>query len=109
MRSLDEIRQDIDTIDEQLVTLLNSRVALAQEVGRVKGKDGRPFFTPERERKIYDKLQATNPGPLQNRQLAAIYREIISAAIAAEKPLVIAYWGPAGTFTHLAAIQTFGT
>jgi chorismate mutase/prephenate dehydratase len=109
MRSLDEIRKDIDSIDEQLVQLLNRRVGLAQEVGLVKGKDGRPFFTPERERQIYDKLQRTNPGPLQNRQLAAIYREIISAAIAAEKPLIIAYWGPPGTFTHLAAIQTFGT
>lgn len=109
MRSLDEIRRDIDAIDEQLIKLLNDRVSLAQEVGKVKGKDGKPFFTPERERQIYDKLQTTNPGPLQNRQLAAIYREIISAAIAAEKPLVIAYWGPAGTFTHLAAIQTFGT
>ena len=109
MRSLDEIRRDIDSIDEQLVKLLNERVSLAQEVGAVKGKDGRPFFTPERERQIYDKLQRSNPGPLQNRQLAAIYREIISAAIAAEKPLVIAYWGPPGTFTHVAAIQTFGT
>jgi chorismate mutase/prephenate dehydratase len=108
-RSLDEIRRDIDSIDEQLIKLLNNRVKLAQEVGHVKGRDGRPFFTPERERQIYDKLQRTNPGPLQNRQLTAIYREIISAAIAAEKPLTAAYWGPAGTFTHLAAIQTFGT
>lgn len=109
LRSLNQIRADIDTIDESLVDLLSKRVELAQEVGRVKGKDLRPFFTPERERAIYEKLSRINPGPLQHRQLIAIFREIISAARAAEKPLVAAYWGPPGTFTHLAAIQTFGS
>lgn len=109
MRTLDEIRAEIDAIDASLIDLLSRRAGLAQEVGRVKGKDLKPFFTPERERQIYEKLAETNPGPLQTRQLVAIYREIISAARAAEKPLSVAYWGPPGTFTHLAAIQTFGT
>jgi len=108
-RPLEEIRYDIDSIDSQLVALLSRRVELAQEVGRRKGRDNRPYFTPERERQIYEKLKTINPGPLQNRQLAAIFREIISAARAAEKPLVAAFWGPAGTYTHLASIQTFGT
>jgi chorismate mutase/prephenate dehydratase len=108
-RTLDEIRGDIDSIDDQLVKLLSQRVELAQEVGRVKGKDKRPYFTPERERQIYEKLDRTNPGPLQTRQLVAIFREVISAARAAEKPLECSYWGPAGTYTHLAAIQTFGS
>src|SRR5437879_9898705 len=107
-RPLEQIRKDIDAIDDQLVALLSRRVELAQEVGRVKGRDGRPYFTPERERQIFDKLDRINPGPLQGRQLSAIFREIISAARAAEKPLVAAFWGPAGTYTHLAAIQTFG-
>jgi len=107
-RTLQDIRQDIDVIDEQLVALLSKRVELAQEVGRVKGQDNRPYFTPERERQIYEKLEIINPGPLQHRQLSAIFREIISAARAAEKPLVAAFWGPAGTYTNLAAIQTFG-
>ena len=107
-RTLIDIRQDIDAIDEQLVALLSKRVELAQEVGLIKGKDNRPYFTPERERQIYDKLDRINPGPLQSRQLSAIFREIISAARAAEKPLVAAYWGPPGTYTNLAAIQTFG-
>ncbi|HWD40818.1 MAG TPA: prephenate dehydratase [Fimbriimonas sp.] len=108
-RPLEQIRVDIDAIDEQLVSLLSRRVELAQEVGRVKGKDKRPYFTPERERQIYEKLDRTNPGPLQTRQLSAIFREIISAARAAEKQLVAAYWGPPGTYTHLAALQTFGS
>lgn len=107
-RPLDAIRQDIDSIDAQLTELLNRRVELAMEVGRVKGRDGRPYFTPERERQIFERLEKTNPGPLRSRQLIAIFREIISAARAAEKPLVSAYWGPAGTYTHMAAIQTFG-
>jgi chorismate mutase/prephenate dehydratase len=107
-RSLDEIRQDIDAIDEQLVEILSRRVDLAKEVGLVKGKDNRPYFTPEREKQIYEKLERINPGVLQHRQLVAIFREIISAARAAEKPLVAAYWGPPGTFTHMAALQTFG-
>ena len=107
-RPLEAIREDIDSIDRQLVDLLNRRAALAQEVGKVKGRDQKPYFTPERERQIYNRLAELNPGPLQNRQLTGIFREIISAARAAEKPLVAAYWGPPGTFTHVAALQTFG-
>ena len=109
IRPLDEIRKDIDEIDGELVRLLNRRAALAQEVGKVKGRDQKPYFTPERERQIYERLSTENPGPLQGRQLIGIFREIISAARAAEKPLVAAYWGPPGTFTHVASIQTFGT
>lgn len=107
-RTLETVRGEIDAVDAELVRLLSRRAELAQEIGRIKGKDGKPFFTPERERDIYERLAQVNPGPLQNRQLAAIYREIISAARAAEKPLAVAYWGPPGTFTHMAAAQTFG-
>ncbi len=108
-RSLEDIRKDIDSIDSELVRLLNDRASLAQEVGRVKGRDQKPFFTPERERDIFLRLAETNSGPLRHQQLAAIFREIISAARAAEKSMEVAYWGPPGTFTHLAAIQAFGT
>lgn len=108
-RTLPEVRKDIDTIDNQLIDLLNRRVKLAQEIGHIKGSDGKPFFTPEREREIFEKLSETNPGPLLPKQLKGIFREIISAARAAEKPLTASYWGPVGTFTHLAALQTFGT
>ncbi len=108
-RPLPEIRADIDSVDRQLVELLNRRIGLAQEVGLVKGKDGKPFFTPEREREIYERLQDINPGPMQSRQLVGIFREIISAARAAEKQLKASYWGPAGSFTHIAAMQTFGS
>jgi chorismate mutase/prephenate dehydratase len=107
-RPLGEIRVDIDAIDRDLVRLLSRRAALAIEVGHTKRKQGSPFFVPEREQAIFDKLDRENPGPLTAKQLKAIYREIISAAIAAEKPLSVAFWGPPGTNTHQAALQTFG-
>ncbi len=108
-RELPEIRKEIDAVDAQLIDLLNLRTRLAQEIGLLKGRDGKPFFTPEREREIYETLKTRNPGPLHHRQLAGIFREIVSAARAAEKPLRAAYWGPPGTFTHIAALQTFGS
>ena len=107
-RTLDAIREEIDALDANLVELLNRRAALAQEIGRVKGRDGKPFFTPERERAIYARVGELNEGPLQARQLAGIFREVISAARAAETPLTAACWGPAGTFSHSAALQAFG-
>lgn len=108
-RTLDQIRQDIDALDSSLIDLLEKRASLAQEVGLVKGKTGRPFFTPERERQIYAKLEKAGTKTLESRHLKAIYREIISAARDAEQPLHIAYWGPPGTFSEIAAVETFGS
>lgn len=107
-KSLEQLRGEIDALDQELVTILNRRAQLAREIGVVKGADAKPFFTPEREFLIYERLEKLNPGPLHHRQLVAVFREIISAARAAEKPLSVAYWGPPGTFTHLAALDTFG-
>lgn len=107
-RSLDEIRKDIDSVDHQLVDLLDRRTGLAKEVGAIKGRGGRPFFTPEREKLIFEKLESTQTKNLRPRHLKAIYREIISAARDAEKPLSIAYWGPPGSFSELAALDVFG-
>jgi chorismate mutase/prephenate dehydratase len=109
MRGIDEVREAIDSIDRRLVDLLNERASLAREIGRMKGKDGKPFFTPEREREIYEALAKDNPGPLDKSQLTGIFREIISAARAAEKALTVAFWGPTGTFCYVAAVQAFGT
>lgn len=109
MRDIDQLRDAINEIDGRLVDLLNERARLAQEIGRLKGKDGKPFFTPERERDIFERLAANNPGPLERSQLTGIFREIISAARAAESTLRAAYWGPPGTFSYMAAIQAFGS
>lgn len=107
-RELSEIRIEIDELDQQIVRMLSRRAQCAIEVGAIKGRDQKPFFTPERERDIFEALATKNPGPLTNKQLASIYREIISAARSLEKPLVSAYWGPPGTFTNLASLRTFG-
>ncbi|MDQ2985811.1 MAG: prephenate dehydratase [Armatimonadota bacterium] len=109
MRSIEDIRAAIDLLDRRLVDLLNERVVLAQEIGKAKGQDGKPFFTPERERQIFETLAEMNPGPLDRTQLGGIFREIISAARAAEKTMNVAYWGPIGTFSYVAAAQVFGS
>lgn len=108
-RSLEEIRGEIDALDDSLIEILNKRASLAQEVGKLKQVGQRPFFTPERERQIFESLKERNKGPLRDNQLIGVFREIISAARAAEKVPSVAYWGPEGTFTHMAALQTFGT
>lgn len=108
IRPVEEIRVEIDTLDAELVRLLSRRAELAQEVGRSKGLTDQPFFTPERERQIFERLRALNPGPLTHDQIQAVFREIISAARAAERRLEVAFWGPQGTFTHVAARKTFG-
>jgi len=107
-RPLNQIRSEIDILDAELVRLLSRRAQCAIEVGLVKKEDGRPYFTPERERSVFESLSKSNPGPLSGRQLTNIFREVISAARAAEKPITCSYWGPPGTFTHLASLRTFG-
>ncbi len=103
-----QLRAEIDSLDASLVEILNRRAEIAQRVGKLKGRDDRPFFTPEREREVFERLRDLNSGPLLPEQIRSIFREIVSAARALEKPLTCSYWGPAGTFSHLAAIQTFG-
>ena len=109
MSSLEELRGEIDSIDAQMLELLSRRATLAQEVGRNKSQTDTQFFSPERERQIYARLRETNAGPLSHEALRAIFREIISASRALEQPLKVAYLGPAGTFSHQAALRRFGT
>jgi chorismate mutase-like protein len=88
---LDELRKIIDQIDEKIVQLLNERCKIAGKVGVWKIENGHPIFVPEREKLLFKKLQKLNPGPLSADSLTNIYREIISGAIAVEKPLKIGY------------------
>ena len=109
--SLDDLRQQIDVIDEQLVVLLNQRAAVSLEVGKQKAENkSARYFAPERERDQFLRLAALHGGgALPKDALFAIFREIISASIALQKPMVVAYWGPSGTFTEMAAMQRFGS
>jgi chorismate mutase/prephenate dehydratase len=105
---LQPIREQIDVHDREIVRLLNERLTLACEIGRLKRSAGGQIYVPEREDAVLRKVAALNQGPIKNEALQAIYREIMSAAIALEKPLQIAYLGPEATYTHAAAIKKFG-
>ena len=105
---LGPIRKKIDALDTKLVELVNKRLALAAEIGKIKRKTGGEIYVPEREDAVIRKVSAQNEGPIKNEALRAIYREIMSAAIALEKPLLVAYLGPEASNTHAAAMKKFG-
>lgn len=106
---LNDLRKEIDRIDAEILDLLNKRAETAMEIGKQKEKTKKSFFAPERERQVFKKLTSANRGPLPNAAVKAIYREIISASRALERPLTVAYWGPPATNTHMASIQKFGS
>ena len=106
--NLDELRVQIDAIDQELLSLLNRRAQVAELVGEVKKREGSPFFRPDRVAKVIEKIQHANQGPLKNEHVAAVWREIMSACLALESPMRVAYLGPAGTFSEQAALQFFG-
>ena len=105
---LDDIRKTIDEIDDQLLDLLSRRADAVHEVGEIKKKEGLQIYAPEREDALLKSLAAKNRGRLPEKSIRAIYREIMSAALALEDDLKIAYLGPEGTWTHQAAISKFG-
>jgi chorismate mutase/prephenate dehydratase len=105
---LGPLREKIDALDHRIVELLNERLALATEIGKFKRDTGGQIYVPEREDAVLRKVAELNKGPIKNDALQAIYREIMSAAIALEKPLLIAYLGPEATNAHAAAMKKFG-
>ncbi len=109
--NLDDIRVKIDQLDTELIRLLNERADLVHEVGVVKKRDNLEIYAPDREEKLLRALVAKSQdckGRLPEKSIRAIYREIMSAALALEDDLKIAYLGPEGTWTHQAAINKFG-
>lgn len=106
--NLDELRTCIDSLDAELVRLLNERTRAAMEIGRLKQENGQEIYVPAREKAVLDRVITRNEGPLENESLCAIYREIMSAALALEHHVKIAYFGPPATFTHQAARSRFG-
>ncbi|QYZ67506.1 MAG: prephenate dehydratase [Gammaproteobacteria bacterium (ex Lamellibrachia satsuma)] len=107
---LEAIRERIDSLDQQIQQLINARAAAAQEVADIKlaADPDAQFYRPEREAEVLRRVKARNTGPLDGEEVARLFREIMSACLALEQPLKIAFLGPEGTFTQAAALKHFG-
>lgn len=108
MASLQTIREEIDALDRQIVKLLNARAEAAVKIGRLKADLGQSVFAPDRERAVLNRVTELSKGPLSKESLLAIYRELMSASFALERPPRVGYLGPRGSFSHEAAMGKFG-
>src|SRR5437868_11814222 len=106
--NLDDLRRRIDALDEKIVALLNDRARVVVDIGKIKQQSNEPIYAPDREKAVIEKLRSLNHGPLPDRCLEAVYRELMSGSFALEKPLRIGFLGPEGTFSHAAAARKFG-
>ncbi len=102
-------RARIDEINGKLLGLLGERAQIALEIGHLKRADGAGVYQPLREQQIIDGLLQNNPGPLTGDHIRRIFTEIISACRALEQELRVAYLGPEYSYTHLAAVNRFGS
>jgi chorismate mutase/prephenate dehydratase len=107
--TLKGLRSEIDSLDSEIVKLLNKRAAIAQKIGEIKKQNNESVCSPEREKEVYDNIKSHNTGPLTDPYLEAIYREVLAGSRALEEKLKISYLGPEGTFSYLAAKQRFGS
>ena len=107
--NLNSLRSQIDELDHKLIELLSKRAEVVVEVGRLKRNSDTPIYAPHRERAVLDKVLKANQGPLSDKTIEAIYRELMSGSFQLEKPLAIAHLAPCGSFSHIAAIRHFGS
>jgi chorismate mutase/prephenate dehydratase len=106
---LSQVRERIDAVDREILRLISERAACAKQVADIKAANGdTQFYRPEREAAILRRIKEQNPGPLGSEEVARLFREIMSACLALEQPLAVAFLGPAGTFTQAAALKHFG-
>jgi chorismate mutase/prephenate dehydratase len=107
---LEGLRNRIDALDEQIQRLINERADCARQVAEVKTEqdESSHFYRPEREAEVLRRVSARNTGPLPAEEMLRLFREIMSACLALQRPLTIAYLGPEGTFTQAAALKHFG-
>jgi chorismate mutase/prephenate dehydratase len=109
-KSLDGLRDSIDQLDNDILRLISERADCARRVADVKTEDDAQavFYRPEREAQVLRRIMALNKGPLSDEEMARLFREIMSACLALEQPVKVAYLGPEGTFTQQAALKHFG-
>jgi len=106
---IEALRGEIDELDAAILDLLNRRAKKAVEIGRLKKDAGGAVFDPTRERQILDRLLSLSRGPLSSEAVEEIFGAIFAVHRLLEKQLVVAYYGPAGSFTHMAARHKFGS
>ena len=106
---LNALRTKIDELDHKLIELLSKRAEIVVEVGQLKQNTEIPIYAPHRERAVLDRVLQANKGPLSDKTIEAIYRELMSGSFQLEKPLAIAHLAPTGSFSHIAAIRHFGS
>jgi chorismate mutase/prephenate dehydratase len=107
---LEQLRQRIDSLDEQIQRLVSERATCAQQIAAAKRRadGGVVFYRPEREVEVLRLVRQRNQGPLPDDEMMRLFREIMSACLALQQPLSIAYLGPEGTYTQEAALKHFG-
>ena len=107
---LEAVRARIDAVDEEIHRFISERARLAQQVGISKAAGGRAvdFYRPEREAQVLRRARARNAGPLRDEEVLRLFREIMSACLAQQEPLKVAFLGPEGTFTQTAVLNHFG-
>ena len=106
---METLRRGIDEVDEEIVRLLDRRARLARRIGEIKQENGLEAYAPARERAVLNRVAALSTGDFPGSGLEAVFREIISTSISLEARLKVAYLGPEATFTHEAALRSFGT
>ncbi len=102
---LERLREEIDRLDERILESLNERATLARRIGTLKVGQA---YRPEREAQVLRRIKERNAGPLSSETVALLFREIMSACLALERPITVAYLGPRGTFSERAALKHFG-
>ncbi len=105
---VNNIREQIDSIDDQVLELLKKRIVNAKKIGKLKEKDNRAKWDPLRERQIFDRLLAKNNGDFPEQSLVSIFHEIITTCRLSQKEVDVGYLGPEATFSHLAGVKYFG-
>lgn len=107
--ALPALRKQIDTLDTQLIKLMNERAQVSIEIGKHKKDNNNGIYAPSREREVLERIRSLNNGPMTPQAFEAIYREIMSSSLSLEKPLQIAFLGTQGSFSHMAATKKFGS
>jgi chorismate mutase/prephenate dehydratase len=107
-KAISSVRNNIDSIDNQILTLLKERLHCAKEIGRLKVTEKRAKWDPLRERQIYDRLLSNNKETFPRDALKSIFHEIITTCRLSQKNINVAFLGPEATFSHLAGVKYFG-